>query len=78
MYGQLYCGLTSSYNVNKKEIKKEIMHMRGCLHNLETPFQCAKKLRYKVMKHAFTRVRAVYREHPVSDYTRASRGHHVG
>ena len=71
MYGQLYCRLTSSYNVNKKEIKKEIMHMRGCLHNLETPFQCAKRLRYKVMKHAFTRVRAVYRGHPVNDYTRA-------
>ena len=48
--------------------------MRGCLHNLETPFQCAKRLRYKVMKHAFTRVRAVYRGHPVSDYTRLDVG----
>ena len=49
MHGQLYCGLTSSYNVSKKEIK-EVMHMRGCLRNLETPFQCVKKLRYNVMK----------------------------
>ena len=49
MHGQLYCGLTSSYNVSKKEIK-EVMHMRGCLCNLETPFQCVKKLRYNVMK----------------------------
>ena len=24
--------------------------MRGCLRNLETPFQCVKKLRYNVMK----------------------------
>ena len=70
MHGQLYCGLTSGYNLSKKEIK-EVMHMRGCLRNLETPFQCAKKLRYNVMMHAFTRVRAVYRGHPVSDYTRA-------
>ena len=49
MHGQLYCGFTSSYNVSKKEIK-EVMHMRGCLRNLETPFQCVKKLRYNVMK----------------------------
>ena len=49
MHGQLYCGFTSSYNVSKKEIK-EVMHLRGCLRNLETPFQCVKKLRYNVMK----------------------------
>ena len=70
MHGQLYCGLTSGYGVSKKEIE-EVMHIRGCLRNLETPFQCAKKLRYKVIMHAFTRVRAVYSGHPVSDYTRA-------
>ena len=40
MHGQLYCGLTSSYNVSKKEIK-EVM---------QTPFRCVKKLRYNVMK----------------------------
>ena len=48
MHGQLYCGLTSSYNVSKREIK-EVMHMRGCLRNLATPFQCVKKLRYNAM-----------------------------
>ena len=50
------------------------MHMRGCVPNLETPIECAKKLRYKVMKYAFTRVHAAYRNHPATVYTRASRG----
>ena len=50
------------------------MHMRGCVPNLETPIECAKKLRYKVMKNAFTRVRAAYRRHLATVYTRASRG----
>ena len=48
--------------------------MRGCVPNLETPIECAKKLRYKVMKNAFTRVRAAYRRHLATVYTRASRG----
>ena len=48
--------------------------MRGCVPNLETPIECAKKLRYKVMKYAFTRVHAAYRRHPATVYTRASRG----
>ena len=48
------------------------MHVRGCVPNLETPIECAKKLRYKVMKYALTRVRTAYRRHPVTDYTKAS------
>ena len=48
--------------------------MCGCVPNLETPIGRTKKLRYRVIKYAFTRVRAAYRGHLVTDY----RGLHVG
>ena len=48
--------------------------MRGCVPNSETPIGRAKKLRYRVIKFAFTRVRAAYRGHLVTD----NRGLHVG
>ena len=48
--------------------------MRGCVPNLETPVERTKKLRYKLMKYVFIRVRAAYHGHPVTDYTRASSG----
>ena len=48
--------------------------MRGCVPYSETPIGRAKKLRYRVIKFAFTRVRAAYRGHLVTDY----RGLHVG
>ena len=48
--------------------------MRGCVPNLETSIGRAKKLRYRVIKYAFTRVRAAYRGHLVTDLQRASRG----
>ena len=54
------------------------MHIRGRVPNLETPIECAKKLRSKVMKYAFTKVRAAYGRHSVTLYTRASRGLHEG
>ena len=49
------------------------MDMCGCVPNLETLIEFAKKLKYKVMKYAFTRVRAAYRGHLVTDYTRTLR-----
>ena len=50
------------------------MHMRSYVPNLGTPIGRAKKLRYRVIKYAFTTVRAAYRRHLVTDY----RGLHVG
>ena len=41
--------------------------MRGYVPNSETPIGRAKKLRYRVIKFAFTRVRAAYRGHLVTD-----------
>ena len=57
---------------------EEVMHIRGRVPNLESPIECAKKLRSKVMKYAFTKVRAAYGKHPVTLYTGASRGLHEG
>ena len=54
------------------------MHIHGRVPNLKTPIECAKKPRSKVMKYAFTKVRAAYGRHPVTLYTRASRGLHEG
>ena len=65
--------IASSYYVRKRQLE-EVMHMRGCVPNSETPIGRAKKLRYRVIKFAFTRVRAAYRGHLVTDY----RGLHVG
>ena len=65
--------IASSYYVRKRQLV-EVMHMCGCVPNLETPIGRAKKLRYRVIKYAFTRVRAAYRGHLVTDY----RGLHVG
>ena len=66
-------GVPSSYYVSKRQME-EVMHMYGCVPNLETPIGRTKKLRYRVIKYAFTRVRAAYRGHLVTDY----RGLHVG
>ena len=63
----------SNYYVSERQME-EVMHIRGCVPHLETPIECAKKLRSKVMKFAFTKVHAAYGRHPVTVYTRASRG----
>ena len=63
----------SSYYVSKRKME-EVMHMCGCVPNLETPIGRTKKLRYRVIKYAFTRVRAAYRGHLVTD----CRGLHAG
>ena len=65
--------IASSYYVRKRQME-EVMHMCGCVPNLETPIGRTKKLRYRVIKYVFTRVRAAYRGHLVTDY----RGLHVG
>ena len=65
--------IASSYYVRKRQ-PEEVMHMRGCVPYSETPIGRAKKLRYRVIKFAFTRVRAAYRGHLVTDY----RGLYVG
>ena len=67
----------SNYYVSKRQME-EVMHIRGRVPNLESPIECAKKLRSKVMKYAFTKVRAAYGRHPVTLYTRASPGLHEG
>ena len=65
--------IASSYYVRKRQLE-EVMHMRSYVPNLGTPIGRAKKLRYRVIKYAFTTVRAAYRRHLVTDY----RGLHVG
>ena len=47
-------GVPSSYYVSKRKME-EAMHMCGCVPNLETPIGRTKKLRYRVIKYAFTR-----------------------
>ena len=65
--------IASSYYVRKRQME-EVMHMCGCVPNLETPIERTKKLRYRVIKYVFTRVRAAYCGHLVTDY----RGLHAG